>query len=87
MNTLYILFFIVTVSVLILYAFSSVLMRDYATSKKAESLEPLLQRLDSEVRRFGRITKRDIDEVFDELKGKNNITSSQSLLVIRCCGK
>ncbi|KAL0881103.1 hypothetical protein ABMA27_002225 [Loxostege sticticalis] len=66
---------------------NNVLMRDYATSKKAESLEPLLQRLDSEVRRFGRITKRDIDEVFDELKGKNNITSSQSLLVIRCCGE
>lgn len=61
-------------------------MRDYAT-KKAESLEPLLQRLDSEVRRFGRITKKDIDEVFDELRAKNDITSSQSLLVIRCCGK
>ncbi|XP_063822748.1 leucine-rich PPR motif-containing protein, mitochondrial [Ostrinia nubilalis] len=65
---------------------NNVLMRDYAT-KKSENLEPLLQRLDSEVRRFGRITKRDIDEVFDELKGKNNITSSQSLLVIRCCGE
>lgn len=63
----------------------SVHLRDYAT-KKSENLEPLLQKLDSEVRRFGRITKRDIDEVFDELRAKNDITSSQSLLVIRCCG-
>ncbi|CAH0581522.1 unnamed protein product [Chrysodeixis includens] len=67
-------------------ATNNVLMRDYATKKK-ESLEPLLQKLDSEVRRFGRITKKDIDEVFDEIRSKNDITSSQSLLVIRCCGE
>lgn len=66
---------------------NNVLLRDYATSKKAESLEPLLQKLDSEARRFGRITKKDIDEVFDEIRSKNDITSSQSLLVIRCCGE
>lgn len=47
----------------------------------------MLQKLDSEVRRFGRITKKDIDEVFDEIRSRNDITSSQSLLVIRCCGK
>ncbi|XP_050346941.1 leucine-rich PPR motif-containing protein, mitochondrial [Nymphalis io] len=69
-----------------LNAANNVLLRDYATKKK-ESLEPLLQKLDSEVRRYGRITKRDIDEVFDELRAKNDITSSQSLLVIRCCGE
>uniref|UniRef100_A0A2H1WV81 SFRICE_009650 n=1 Tax=Spodoptera frugiperda TaxID=7108 RepID=A0A2H1WV81_SPOFR len=69
-----------------LCAANNVLMRDYATKKK-ESLEPLLQKLDTEVRRFGRITKKDIDEVFDEIKSKNDITSSQSLLVIRCCGE
>ncbi|XP_059055507.1 leucine-rich PPR motif-containing protein, mitochondrial [Achroia grisella] len=66
---------------------NNVLTRDYATSKKTETLEPLLQKLDSEVRRFGRITKKDIDEVFDEIRSKNDITSSQSLLVIRCCGE
>ncbi|KPJ06941.1 Leucine-rich PPR motif-containing protein, mitochondrial [Papilio machaon] len=70
-----------------LSASNSVLLRDYATSKKKESLEPLLQRLDSDVRRFGRITKKDIDEVFDEIISKSDITSSQSLLVIRCCGE
>ncbi|OWR46509.1 hypothetical protein KGM_200493 [Danaus plexippus plexippus] len=69
-----------------LSAANNVLLRDYAT-KKSESLEPLLQRLDSEVRRYGRITKRDIDEVFDEIRAKQDITSSQSLLVIRCCGE
>lgn len=67
--------------------FHSLLLRDYATSKKKENLEPLLQRLDSDVRRFGRITKKDIDEVFDEVISKSDITSSQSLLVIRCCGE
>ncbi|XP_060803764.1 leucine-rich PPR motif-containing protein, mitochondrial [Amyelois transitella] len=66
---------------------NNALVRDYATSKKTESLEPLLQKLDSEVRRFGRISKKDIDEIFDEIRAKNNITSSQSLLVIRCCGE
>ncbi|XP_053612584.1 leucine-rich PPR motif-containing protein, mitochondrial [Plodia interpunctella] len=66
---------------------NNVLVRDYSTSKKTESLEPLLQKLDSDVRRVGRISKKDIDEVFDEIRSKNNITSSQSLLVIRCCGE
>ncbi|XP_013179551.1 PREDICTED: leucine-rich PPR motif-containing protein, mitochondrial [Papilio xuthus] len=70
-----------------LSASNSVLLRDYTTSKKKENLEPLLQRLDSDVRRFGRITKKDIDEVFDEIISKSDITSSQSLLVIRCCGE
>ncbi|CAB3223179.1 unnamed protein product [Arctia plantaginis] len=70
-----------------LSAANNVLLRDFATSKKPESLEPLLQKLDLEVRRFGRITKKDIDEVFDEIRSKNDITSSQSLLVIRCCGE
>ncbi|KOB79221.1 putative bicoid mrna stability factor [Operophtera brumata] len=69
-----------------LCAANNVLMRDYAT-KKAENLEPLLQKLDLEVRRYGRITKKDIDEVFDEIRSRNDITSSQSLLVIRCCGE
>ncbi|CAG4949184.1 unnamed protein product [Colias eurytheme] len=68
-------------------ASNSIILRDYATSKKTENLEPLLQRLDSEVRRYGRISKKDIDEVFDEIRAKNDITSSQSLLVIRCCGE
>lgn len=66
-------------------SYCSVVLRDYATTKKTD-LEPLLQKLDSEVRRYGRIAKRDIDEVFDEIQSKNDITSSQSLLVIRCCG-
>lgn len=70
-----------------LSAANNVFVRDYATTKKTESLDPLLQKLDSEVRRYGRITKRDIDEVLDEIQSKNDITSSQSLLVIRCCGE
>ncbi|GBP92171.1 Leucine-rich PPR motif-containing protein, mitochondrial [Eumeta japonica] len=64
-----------------------VFARDYASTRKTESLEPLLQRLDAEVRKFGRISKRDIDEIFDEIRARNDVTSSQSLLIIRCCGE
>ncbi|KAL4713598.1 hypothetical protein ACJJTC_016681 [Scirpophaga incertulas] len=71
----------------VLSSLNNVSIRDYATAKKSDNLEPLLQRLDLDVRRFGRISRKDIDEVFDEIHSKSNITSSQSLLVIRCCGE
>jgi leucine-rich PPR motif-containing protein, mitochondrial len=45
-----------------------------------------LKRLDQDVRRSGRISRRDIEEILDEIKTNNTATSSQSLMVIRCCG-
>lgn len=38
------------------------------------------------MRRAGRITRRDIEEVLEEIRLHRSATSSQSLLVIRCCG-
>ncbi|XP_055858691.1 leucine-rich PPR motif-containing protein, mitochondrial [Episyrphus balteatus] len=64
------------------------LINGYATTAaKADiSLEKQLKRLDSDVRRTGRIARRDIEEVLDEIRHQRSATSSQSLLVIRCCG-
>ncbi|CAD6999056.1 leucine-rich PPR motif-containing protein, mitochondrial [Ceratitis capitata] len=50
------------------------------------NLEKQLRRLDQDVRRIGRISRRDIEEVLEEIRSQRSATSSQSLLVIRCCG-
>ena len=61
--------------------------RGFATAPKADlSLEKQLRRLDQDVRRIGRISRRDIEEVLEEIRLQRSATSSQSLLVIRCCG-
>lgn len=38
------------------------------------------------MRRSGRISRRDIEDVLEEIRNTRSATSSQSLLVIRCCG-
>lgn len=38
------------------------------------------------MRRVGRISRRDLEEVLEEIRQQRTATSSQSLLVIRCCG-
>lgn len=45
-----------------------------------------MKRLDNDVRRIGRISRRDIEDVLEEIRVTRSATSSQSLLVIRCCG-
>ncbi|XP_055375539.1 leucine-rich PPR motif-containing protein, mitochondrial [Condylostylus longicornis] len=58
-----------------------------STSSKADqTLERSLKRLDNDVRRIGRISRRDIEEVLEEIRSQKSATSSQSLLIIRCCG-
>lgn len=52
----------------------------------SQSLENSLKRLDQDVRRSGRISRRDLEEILDEIRTNKSATSSQSLLVIRCCG-
>lgn len=42
--------------------------------------------MDLDVKRVGRISRRDIEDVLEEIKSNRSATSSQSLLVIRCCG-
>lgn len=51
-----------------------------------QNLEKRLKSLDQDVRRSGRISRRDIEDVLEEIRNTRSATSSQSLLVIRCCG-
>ncbi|XP_005185081.3 leucine-rich PPR motif-containing protein, mitochondrial [Musca domestica] len=58
-----------------------------AAALKADlSLDKQIKRLDQDVRRMGRISRRDIEDVLEEIRTQRSATSSQSLLVIRCCG-
>ncbi|XP_037819162.1 leucine-rich PPR motif-containing protein, mitochondrial [Lucilia sericata] len=57
-----------------------------AAPKADLSLDKQLKRLDKDVRRIGRISRRDIEDVLEEIRVTRSATSSQSLLVIRCCG-
>ncbi|EDV54784.1 leucine-rich PPR motif-containing protein, mitochondrial [Drosophila erecta] len=57
-----------------------------AAAKAELSLDKQIRRLDQDVRRIGRISRRDLEEVLDEIRTHRTATSSQSLLVIRCCG-
>ncbi|KAG4079721.1 hypothetical protein HA402_006754 [Bradysia odoriphaga] len=50
------------------------------------NLDESIKKLDQDVRRIGRISRRDIEEVFDEVRRIKTASSSQSLLLIRCCG-
>ncbi|XP_030567856.1 leucine-rich PPR motif-containing protein, mitochondrial [Drosophila novamexicana] len=57
-----------------------------AATKGEHSLDRQIRRLDQDARRMGRISRRDLEEVLDEIRTHRTATSSQSLLVIRCCG-
>ena len=49
-------------------------------------LEASLRRIDQDVQRVGRVSRRDVEDLLDELRHSTSTTSSQSLLMIRCCG-
>lgn len=55
-------------------------------SREDTGIERQLRRLDNDVRRLGRISRRDLEDVLEELRSQRSATSSQSLMVIRCCG-
>ncbi|XP_044750099.1 leucine-rich PPR motif-containing protein, mitochondrial [Coccinella septempunctata] len=57
-----------------------------ATLHHEQNLEKSLKRIDQDVRKSGRISKRDIEDVLEEIRSNRSATTSQSLLVIRCCG-
>ncbi|KAK7057041.1 hypothetical protein SK128_001374 [Halocaridina rubra] len=57
-----------------------------AAQTPAPSLDKILYRIDGDIRRTGRLTKKDLDDVFGELKFLKYASSTQSLLLIRCCG-
>lgn len=50
------------------------------------NLDRSLRRLDQDVRRTGRITRKELEYVLEELRNARSATSTQSLLIIRCCG-
>ncbi|XP_059481411.1 leucine-rich PPR motif-containing protein, mitochondrial isoform X2 [Neocloeon triangulifer] len=54
--------------------------------RQDSNLDKSLKRIDQEARRAGRVSKREIDEILEEIKQTRSATSSQSLMVIRCCG-
>ncbi|XP_045595399.2 leucine-rich PPR motif-containing protein, mitochondrial [Procambarus clarkii] len=49
-------------------------------------IDKALFRIDTEIRRTGRIFKKDIEEIFREIKALKYASSNQSLLLLRCCG-
>lgn len=57
-----------------------------AAGNNSQGLDRSLKRLDEDVRRSGRISRRDLEEVLEEIRVNRSATSAQSLLVIRCCG-
>ncbi|XP_076067194.1 bicoid stability factor [Oratosquilla oratoria] len=72
------------------------LIRNFAAQKPLEnietspspalSLDKALTRLDSDIRRTGRIALQDIEDILNEVKSFKSASSNQSLLLIRCCG-
>ncbi|CAB3371624.1 Hypothetical predicted protein [Cloeon dipterum] len=54
--------------------------------RQENTLDKSLRKIDQEARRAGRISKRELDEILDEIKQSRSATSSQSLMVIRFCG-
>ncbi|KAK9507866.1 hypothetical protein O3M35_007637 [Rhynocoris fuscipes] len=56
------------------------------SSLKVNTIDKSIQRLDSDVRRLGRVTSKELLEVFEEIRNSRQATSTQSLMIIRCCG-
>ncbi|XP_067009709.2 leucine-rich PPR motif-containing protein, mitochondrial [Anabrus simplex] len=55
-------------------------------SQQESNLDRSLRRLDQDVRRLGRISRRELEDVLEELRHTRSATGTQSLLIIRCCG-
>jgi len=56
-------------------------------SRVEDKLDRLLYKLDLEMRRTGRVINYDLRDVIATVKRTNFCTSTQALLLIRCCGK
>ncbi|XP_039283896.1 leucine-rich PPR motif-containing protein, mitochondrial [Nilaparvata lugens] len=50
------------------------------------SLDRSIRRLDEDARRMGRISIKELKDVIQEIQSTKTATSTQSLMVIRCCG-
>lgn len=49
-------------------------------------LDGQIKKIDQNVRKTGRISIRDLEEILEEIRSQKHVTSSQSLLLLRCCG-
>uniref|UniRef100_A0A1B6EW94 PROP1-like PPR domain-containing protein n=1 Tax=Cuerna arida TaxID=1464854 RepID=A0A1B6EW94_9HEMI len=54
--------------------------------QKRSSLDHTIRRLDEDARRIGRISMKEVEEALNEIRHLRKATTSQSLMVIRCCG-
>jgi len=52
----------------------------------ANKIDDCINKLDSDLRRYGRITKREIEGVLKEITRSRTATPTQSLMILRCCG-
>ncbi|KAK8734064.1 hypothetical protein OTU49_005996 [Cherax quadricarinatus] len=55
-------------------------------SSLTQGIDKALYRIDTDIRRTGRIYKKDIEDIFGEIKALKHASSTQSLLLLRCCG-
>ncbi|XP_050542701.1 leucine-rich PPR motif-containing protein, mitochondrial-like isoform X8 [Daktulosphaira vitifoliae] len=55
-------------------------------STSVKNVDKQIKKLDEDVRKFGRISKRELESILKEIEENKSATSSQSLLIIRCCG-
>ncbi|XP_063887839.1 leucine-rich PPR motif-containing protein, mitochondrial-like [Scylla paramamosain] len=56
------------------------------TSQASQGIDRALYRIDTDIRRTGRIYLRDVEDIFSEIKTLKHASSTQSLLLLRCCG-
>ncbi|KAL4132665.1 hypothetical protein QTP88_009784 [Uroleucon formosanum] len=55
-------------------------------SSSANKIDEYIKKLDFNLRRMGRISKKEIEEILNEINISKIATPSQSLMVLRCCG-
>ncbi|XP_025193243.1 leucine-rich PPR motif-containing protein, mitochondrial [Melanaphis sacchari] len=55
-------------------------------SSSANKIDDYIKNLDFNLRRVGRISKKEIEEILNEIMISKTATPSQSLMVLRCCG-
>ncbi|XP_050036569.1 leucine-rich PPR motif-containing protein, mitochondrial [Dermacentor andersoni] len=53
---------------------------------QSHQLDRALQRIDNEVRRTGRVTRRDLDDVLSQASALGRLSGPQGLLLVRMCG-
>ncbi|KAK0180863.1 hypothetical protein PV327_003200 [Microctonus hyperodae] len=76
------------------HSFNLNLTKSYATEAQFKyqetpiyGIDTIFQNLEIQVNRSGRVTKAEIEKILSSVHAGENISSLQSLLLIRCCGR